>query len=105
MLAKIVILLDLKIVDGSIKYLSDYWSTPWSNMFVLSQPYMMCRQCPGYRKELSSALWICEPGQTEELAKGAGDGPSTSSDTSPGYSCSHFSQTKRSKEYLKTILE
>lgn len=49
---------------------------------------MMCRQCPGYRKELSSALWICEPAQSEGSAKVPGDGPSTSSDTSIGYSCS-----------------
>lgn len=52
---------------------------------------MMCRQCPGYRKELSSALWICEPAQSEGPAKVPGDGPSTSSDTSTGYSCSHLS--------------
>lgn len=49
---------------------------------VYSQPYMTCRQCSGYRKELSSVLWICEP--SEEPAKLPGDGPSTSSDTTTG---------------------
>lgn len=52
---------------------------------------MMCRQCPGYRKELSSALWICEPAQSEGPAKVPGDGPSTSSGTSTGHSRSHLS--------------
>lgn len=52
-----------------------------SDISDMSQPYMMCRQCPGYRKELSSALWICESAQSESLAKTAGDGPSTSSDS------------------------
>lgn len=52
---------------------------------------MMCRQCPGYRKELSSALWICEPAQSEGPARVPGDGPSTSSGTSTGHSRSHLS--------------
>ncbi|TRY87715.1 hypothetical protein DNTS_018539 [Danionella cerebrum] len=46
-----------------------------------SQPYMMCRQCPGYCKELNPPLWICEPALPEAPAKVPPDGPSTSSDT------------------------
>ncbi|KAF4074141.1 hypothetical protein AMELA_G00236140 [Ameiurus melas] len=45
----------------------------------LSQPYMTCRQCPGYKKDFSPAPWIC--GSTSETGPTAGDGPSTSSDT------------------------
>uniref|UniRef100_A0A673H1R5 E3 ubiquitin-protein ligase CHFR n=1 Tax=Sinocyclocheilus rhinocerous TaxID=307959 RepID=A0A673H1R5_9TELE len=68
--------------EGSSDYLFEL-SDNDSDVSDMSQPYMMCRQCPGYRKELSSALWICEPAQTEGPAKVPGDGPSTSSDTSP----------------------
>uniref|UniRef100_A0A671PWC2 E3 ubiquitin-protein ligase CHFR n=1 Tax=Sinocyclocheilus anshuiensis TaxID=1608454 RepID=A0A671PWC2_9TELE len=68
--------------EGSSDYLFEL-SDNDSDVSDMSQPYMMCRQCPGYRKELSSALWICEPTQTEGPAKVPGDGPSTSSDTSP----------------------
>uniref|UniRef100_A0A671S5N4 E3 ubiquitin-protein ligase CHFR n=1 Tax=Sinocyclocheilus anshuiensis TaxID=1608454 RepID=A0A671S5N4_9TELE len=67
--------------DGSSDYLFEL-SDNDSDISDLSQPYMMCRQCPGYRKELSSALWICEAAQSEGPAKVPGDGPSTSSDTS-----------------------
>ncbi|XP_048044635.1 E3 ubiquitin-protein ligase CHFR isoform X1 [Megalobrama amblycephala] len=67
--------------EGSSDYLFEL-SDNDSDISDLSQPYMMCRQCPGYRKELSSALWICEPAQSEGPAKVPGDGPSTSSDTS-----------------------
>lgn len=63
--------------EGSSDYLFDL-SDNDSDTSDMSQPYMTCRQCPGYRKELSSALWICEP--SEEPAKPPGDGPSTSSD-------------------------
>uniref|UniRef100_A0A672LGS4 E3 ubiquitin-protein ligase CHFR n=1 Tax=Sinocyclocheilus grahami TaxID=75366 RepID=A0A672LGS4_SINGR len=68
--------------EGSSDYLFEL-SDNDSDVSDMSQPYMMCRQCPSYRKELSSALWICEPAQTEGPAKVPGDGPSTSSDTSP----------------------
>uniref|UniRef100_A0A672S5M9 E3 ubiquitin-protein ligase CHFR n=1 Tax=Sinocyclocheilus grahami TaxID=75366 RepID=A0A672S5M9_SINGR len=67
--------------EGSSDYLFEL-SDNDSDISDLSQPYMMCRQCPGYRKELSSALWICEAAQSEGPAKVPGDGPSTSSDTS-----------------------
>ncbi|XP_056602745.1 E3 ubiquitin-protein ligase CHFR isoform X2 [Triplophysa dalaica] len=64
--------------EGSSDYLFDL-SDNDSDTSDMSQPYMTCRQCSGYRKELSSVLWICEP--SEEPAKLPGDGPSTSSDT------------------------
>ncbi|XP_065106890.1 E3 ubiquitin-protein ligase CHFR [Paramisgurnus dabryanus] len=67
--------------EGSSDYLFDL-SDNDSDTSDLSQPYMTCRQCLGYRKELSSALWICEPAPSE--AKAPGDGPSTSSDNTTG---------------------
>uniref|UniRef100_A0A8C1WKQ9 E3 ubiquitin-protein ligase CHFR n=1 Tax=Cyprinus carpio TaxID=7962 RepID=A0A8C1WKQ9_CYPCA len=67
--------------EGSSDYLFEL-SDNDSDISDLSQPYMMCRQCPGYRKELSAAMWLCEAAQSEGPAKVPGDGPSTSSDTS-----------------------
>uniref|UniRef100_A0A9J8CIJ8 E3 ubiquitin-protein ligase CHFR n=1 Tax=Cyprinus carpio carpio TaxID=630221 RepID=A0A9J8CIJ8_CYPCA len=67
--------------EGSSDYLFEL-SDNDSDISDLSQPYMMCRQCPGYRKELSAAPWLCEAAQSEGPAKVPGDGPSTSSDTS-----------------------
>lgn len=81
--------LDVKIVD--VQWVLNIDTHPDLPLFVHSQPYMMCRQCPGYRKELSSALWICEPAQSEGPAKVPGEGPSTSSGTSTGHSRSHLS--------------
>ncbi|KTG33036.1 hypothetical protein cypCar_00009784 [Cyprinus carpio] len=78
--------------EGSSDYLFEL-SDNDSDISDMSQPYMMCRQCPGYH-ELSSVLSICEPAQPEGPAKVPGDGASTSSDTSTGYSCSHFRGVK-----------
>uniref|UniRef100_A0A8C1CJ48 E3 ubiquitin-protein ligase CHFR n=2 Tax=Cyprinus carpio TaxID=7962 RepID=A0A8C1CJ48_CYPCA len=66
--------------EGSSDYLFEL-SDNDSDISDMSQPYMMCRQCPGYH-ELSSVLSICEPAQPEGPAKVPGDGASTSSDTS-----------------------
>uniref|UniRef100_A0A8C1YK31 E3 ubiquitin-protein ligase CHFR n=1 Tax=Cyprinus carpio TaxID=7962 RepID=A0A8C1YK31_CYPCA len=71
--------------EGSSDYLFEL-SDNDSDISDMSQPYMMCRQCPGYH-ELSSVLSICEPAQPEGPAKVPGDGASTSSDTSTGLVC------------------
>uniref|UniRef100_A0A8C2PN94 E3 ubiquitin-protein ligase CHFR n=1 Tax=Cyprinus carpio TaxID=7962 RepID=A0A8C2PN94_CYPCA len=71
--------------EGSSDYLFEL-SDNDSDISDMSQPYMMCRQCPGYH-ELSSVLSICEPAQPEGPAKVPGDGPSTSSDTSTEMHC------------------
>lgn len=64
----------------------------WS-IFVLfpphSQPVMVCRQCPGYKADVSPLLfppassWLL-PALPEGGAKAAGEQPSTSSDVASG---------------------
>lgn len=74
---------------------------------VLSQPLVMCRQCPGYRREVSqmlfasgSSYWLPglpapppippppKPATEEGSAKPTGEQPSTSSDIPSGdYEC------------------
>ncbi|XP_051981668.1 E3 ubiquitin-protein ligase CHFR [Xyrauchen texanus] len=66
--------------EGSSDYLFEL-SDNESDTSEMSQPYMMCRQCPGYRTELSSALWICESARSEAPDKVPGDELSTSSET------------------------
>ncbi|XP_066510581.1 E3 ubiquitin-protein ligase CHFR-like isoform X2 [Hoplias malabaricus] len=66
--------------EGSSDYLFEL-SDNDSDTSDLSQPYMMCRQCPGYRRDFSSAPWICSSTQEEGAVKAPGDGPSTSTDT------------------------
>ncbi|KAM9446239.1 E3 ubiquitin-protein ligase CHFR [Clarias gariepinus] len=65
--------------EGSSDYLFEL-SDNDSDTSDLSQPYMTCRQCPGYKKDFSPAPWIC--GTASEVAQTPEDGPSTSSDTS-----------------------
>ncbi|XP_017306906.1 E3 ubiquitin-protein ligase CHFR [Ictalurus punctatus] len=64
--------------EGSSDYLFEL-SDNDSDTSDLSQPYMTCRQCPGYKKDFSPAPWIC--GSAGETGPTPGDGPSTSSDT------------------------
>ncbi|KAF7687156.1 hypothetical protein HF521_014384 [Silurus meridionalis] len=61
--------------EGSSDYLFEL-SDNDSDTSDLSQPYLMCRQCLGYKKEFSPAPWICG-----SISETSGDGPSTSSDT------------------------
>ncbi|KAK3539306.1 hypothetical protein QTP86_034176, partial [Hemibagrus guttatus] len=68
--------------EGSSDYLfelSDNDSDTSDLRQLITQPYMTCRQCPGYKKDFSPAPWIC--GSTGETGPTPGDGPSTSSDT------------------------
>lgn len=72
-------------------------------LFVRSQPIMMCRQCPGYKADVSQLLFATgsnywfpglpapapappppKPAATEGCAKAAGEQPSTSSDGPSG---------------------
>lgn len=72
-------------------------------LFVHSQPIMMCRQCPGYKADVSQLLFATgsnywfpglpapapvppppKPAATEGCAKGTGEQPSTSSDGPSG---------------------
>lgn len=72
-------------------------------VFVSSQPLVMCRQCPGYRREVSQLLfatgsnyWLPglpappplppppKPATEEDSAKPTGEQPSTSSDVASG---------------------
>ncbi|XP_049326546.1 E3 ubiquitin-protein ligase CHFR isoform X1 [Astyanax mexicanus] len=66
--------------EGSSDYLFEL-SDNDSDTSDMSQPYLMCRQCPGYRKDFSPAPWICGTAQEEGSVKAPGDGPSTSTDT------------------------
>uniref|UniRef100_A0AAR2LTX4 E3 ubiquitin-protein ligase CHFR n=1 Tax=Pygocentrus nattereri TaxID=42514 RepID=A0AAR2LTX4_PYGNA len=69
--------------EGSSDYLFEL-SDNDSDTSDMSQPYMTCRQCPGYRKDFSPAPWICSSSQEEGAVKAPGDGPSTSTDTCTG---------------------
>lgn len=72
-------------------------------LFVRSQPIMMCRQCPGYKADVSQLLFATgsnywfpglpapapvppppKPAATEGCAKATGEQPSTSSDGPSG---------------------
>uniref|UniRef100_A0AAY4C0S1 E3 ubiquitin-protein ligase CHFR n=1 Tax=Denticeps clupeoides TaxID=299321 RepID=A0AAY4C0S1_9TELE len=64
--------------EGSSDYLFDL-SDNDSDTSDISQSYLTCRQCPGYRKDMSQALWISNPHPDEGVAKPLGEGPSTSS--------------------------
>lgn len=73
------------------------------SFFVRSQPILMCRQCPGYKADVSQLLFATgsnywfpglpapaplppppKPAATEGCAKAAGEQPSTSSDGPSG---------------------
>uniref|UniRef100_A0A4W4F5J4 E3 ubiquitin-protein ligase CHFR n=1 Tax=Electrophorus electricus TaxID=8005 RepID=A0A4W4F5J4_ELEEL len=68
--------------EGSSDYLLEL-SDNDSDASDVSQPYMTCRQCPGYCKDVISPAWLCGSTQEEGSVKAPRDGPSTSSDTSP----------------------
>ncbi|KAL0979226.1 hypothetical protein UPYG_G00182370 [Umbra pygmaea] len=87
--------------EGSSDYLFEL-SDNDSDTSDISQPYVMCRQCPGYRKDSSQLLWAtgpvllgpAPPTAQDRTGKQPGDGPSTST-TQPdiptrapqGYTC------------------
>ncbi|XP_035385530.1 E3 ubiquitin-protein ligase CHFR isoform X2 [Electrophorus electricus] len=66
--------------EGSSDYLLEL-SDNDSDASDVSQPYMTCRQCPGYCKDVISPAWLCGSTQEEGSVKAPRDGPSTSSDT------------------------
>ncbi|KAK1792177.1 hypothetical protein P4O66_012069 [Electrophorus voltai] len=66
--------------EGSSDYLLEL-SDNDSDASDMSQPYMTCRQCPGYCKDVISPAWLCGSTQEEVSVKAPRDGPSTSSDT------------------------
>ncbi|KAJ8286002.1 hypothetical protein GJAV_G00033380 [Gymnothorax javanicus] len=63
--------------EGSSDYLFEL-SDNDSDTSDISQPFVMCRQCPGYRKDPS--VTPCVSAVPPEGAKPSGEGPSTSSD-------------------------
>lgn len=49
-----------------------------------SQPFVMCRQCPGYRKDGVHGASVSGATRGEQFAKPLGEGPSTSAGTPSG---------------------
>ncbi|CAB1319967.1 unnamed protein product [Coregonus sp. 'balchen'] len=84
--------------EGSSDYLFEL-SDNDSDTSDISQPFVMCRQCPGYRKEVSQVLWATGPAPLgpapptpeDRAGKPPGEGPSTCSDlpttAPPEYTC------------------
>uniref|UniRef100_A0A674BSD2 E3 ubiquitin-protein ligase CHFR n=1 Tax=Salmo trutta TaxID=8032 RepID=A0A674BSD2_SALTR len=67
--------------EGSSDYLFEL-SDNDSDTSDISQPFVMCRQCPGYRKEVSQVLWAIGPAPPtpeDRAGKPLGERPSTSS--------------------------
>ncbi|XP_014026355.1 E3 ubiquitin-protein ligase CHFR isoform X3 [Salmo salar] len=67
--------------EGSSDYLFEL-SDNDSDTSDISQPFVMCRQCPGYRKEVSQVLWAIGPAPPtpeDRAGKPHGERPSTSS--------------------------
>ncbi|XP_064826489.1 E3 ubiquitin-protein ligase CHFR-like isoform X1 [Oncorhynchus masou masou] len=72
--------------EGSSDYLFEL-SDNDSDASDISQPFVMCRQCPGYRKEASQVLWAIGPAPQgpapptpeDRDGKPLGERPSTSS--------------------------
>uniref|UniRef100_A0A8K9X536 E3 ubiquitin-protein ligase CHFR n=1 Tax=Oncorhynchus mykiss TaxID=8022 RepID=A0A8K9X536_ONCMY len=72
--------------EGSSDYLFEL-SDNDSDASDISQPFVMCRQCPGYRKEISQVLWAIGPAPLgpapptpeDRAGKPLGERPSTSS--------------------------
>ncbi|XP_010874859.1 E3 ubiquitin-protein ligase CHFR [Esox lucius] len=85
--------------EGSSDYLFEL-SDNDSDTSDISQPFVMCRQCPGYRRESGQVLWATGPapsgppphGPQDRAGKPPGEGPSTSS------SCSNV-PTRAPQEY------
>uniref|UniRef100_H3DH70 E3 ubiquitin-protein ligase CHFR n=1 Tax=Tetraodon nigroviridis TaxID=99883 RepID=H3DH70_TETNG len=71
--------------EGSSDYLFEF-SDNDSDSSDMSQPVMVCRQCPDYKADIASALLPSPPkaAATEGGAKAAGEQPSTSSDVPSG---------------------
>ncbi|XP_036382644.1 E3 ubiquitin-protein ligase CHFR [Megalops cyprinoides] len=64
--------------EGSSDYLFEL-SDNDSDTSDISQPFVMCRQCPGYRKDPSQMPCMSGPPQEEGAIKPSGEVPSTSS--------------------------
>ncbi|KAJ8005797.1 hypothetical protein DPEC_G00121610 [Dallia pectoralis] len=72
--------------EGSSDYLFEL-SDNDSDTSDISQPFVMCRQCPGYRKEISQVLWSPGPAPSgpgtpapqDRAGKQPREGPSSSS--------------------------
>uniref|UniRef100_A0A3P8XSM5 E3 ubiquitin-protein ligase CHFR n=1 Tax=Esox lucius TaxID=8010 RepID=A0A3P8XSM5_ESOLU len=80
--------------EGSSDYLFEL-SDNDSDTSDISQPFVMCRQCPGYRRESGQVLWATGPapsgppphGPQDRAGKPPGEGPSTSSSSPQEYTC------------------
>ncbi|XP_012671439.1 E3 ubiquitin-protein ligase CHFR [Clupea harengus] len=75
--------------EGSSDYLFEL-SDNDSDTSDMSQPFLTCRQCPGYRKDMSQASWIAGPPPDEGPGKPPGEGPSTSAEASPATALQEF---------------
>ncbi|KAL4636066.1 E3 ubiquitin-protein ligase CHFR [Arapaima gigas] len=64
--------------EGSSDYLFDL-SDNDSDTSDISQPFVMCRQCPGYRKDVIQGPCVSGMPSEERTVKPLGEGPSTSS--------------------------
>ncbi|XP_048848057.1 E3 ubiquitin-protein ligase CHFR isoform X2 [Brienomyrus brachyistius] len=66
--------------EGSSDYLFEL-SDNDSDTSDVSQPFVMCRQCPGYRKDGIHGASVSGAMRGEQIAKPLGEGPSTSAST------------------------
>uniref|UniRef100_A0A3B3SCI7 E3 ubiquitin-protein ligase CHFR n=1 Tax=Paramormyrops kingsleyae TaxID=1676925 RepID=A0A3B3SCI7_9TELE len=66
--------------EGSSDYLFEL-SDNDSDTSDISQPFVMCRQCPGYRKDGVHGASVSGVTRGEQFAKPLGEGPSTSAST------------------------
>ncbi|KAJ8380199.1 hypothetical protein SKAU_G00009770 [Synaphobranchus kaupii] len=76
--------------EGSSDYLFEL-SDNDSDTSDISQPFVMCRQCPGYRKDPSLAPCVSAPAPAEGAVKPTWEVPSTSSNAPAAlqeYTCS-----------------
>uniref|UniRef100_A0A8C9TMK2 E3 ubiquitin-protein ligase CHFR n=1 Tax=Scleropages formosus TaxID=113540 RepID=A0A8C9TMK2_SCLFO len=73
--------------EGSSDYLFEL-SDNDSDTSDINQPFVMCRQCPGYRKDVIPGPYVSGMASEEHTVKPLGEGPSTSSNTAGGeYTC------------------
>ncbi|XP_063051245.1 E3 ubiquitin-protein ligase CHFR [Engraulis encrasicolus] len=75
--------------EGSSDYLFEL-SDNDSDTSDMSQPFLTCRQCPGYRKDSSQVLWIAGPTPEEGPGKLPGEQPSTSAEANPATTQQEF---------------
>ncbi|XP_029112539.1 E3 ubiquitin-protein ligase CHFR isoform X2 [Scleropages formosus] len=66
--------------EGSSDYLFEL-SDNDSDTSDINQPFVMCRQCPGYRKDVIPGPYVSGMASEEHTVKPLGEGPSTSSNT------------------------